>query len=204
MACIPHDWQYVCCKPTVHASILNGYIAVSKLECFLESNCQFSGYHRFHDRMRSLLDPLREAGKNGVDVVGVDGFVCHAYPILSAYVTDYPEQCLVTNNKRQCPRCIAEYKKIGEPVQSMWRASDAILQAMADATQGVSSEEFDDLSLQPVSPFWKGLPHCNIVMCFTPDLLHQLQKGIFKDHIVSLATHCVGESKQRLTSNFTQ
>ena len=145
------------------------------------------------------MDPLREARKNGVDVVCMDGFVCHAYLILSVYVADYPEQCLMAyNNEKRCPRCVAEYKKLGEPVRSVWRDSDAVLQAMADAAQGVNSDEFNDLGLQPVNPFWEGLPHCNIFSCFTPDLLHQLHKGVFKDHIVTWATKCVSGGKAEI------
>ena len=186
-------------KPTARASILIGYIPVSKLECFSKSKRQFAGYQLFHDCMRSLLDPLREAGKNGVDMVCADGFIRRAYPILSAYVADYPEQCLVAcNNERRCPRCVAEYKKLGESVQSVWRGGDNVLQAMADAAQGVNSEEFNDLSLRPINPFWEGLPHCNIFSCFTPDLLHQLHKGVFKDHIVSWATKCVSGSEAEI------
>ena len=135
-------------KPTARASILIGCIPVSKLECFSKSKCQFAGYQLFHNCMRSFLDPLREAGNNGVDVVCADGFVRHAYPILSVYVTDYPEQCLMAcNNKKRWPRCVTEYKKLGKPVQSVWRDSDAVLQAMADAAQGVNSDEFNDLGL---------------------------------------------------------
>jgi hypothetical protein len=135
-------------KPTAHASILIGYIPVSKLEFFSKSKCQFAGYQLFHNCMRSLLDPLREAGKNGIDMVCADGFIHRAYLILSAYVADYPEQCLMAcNNERRCPHCVAAYKKLGKPVQSVWRDGDAVLQAMADAAQGVNSEEFHHLSL---------------------------------------------------------
>ena len=190
-------------KPTARASILIGYIPVSKLECFSKSKRQFAGYQLFHDCMRSLLDPLREAGKNGVDMVCADGFIRRAYPILSAYVADYPEQCLVAcNNERRCPRCVAEYKKLGESVQSVWRGGDNVLQAMADAAQGVNSEEFNDLGLRPINPFWEGLPHCDIFSCFTPDLLHQLHKGVFKDHIVSWATKCVSGGEAEIDRRF--
>jgi hypothetical protein len=63
-------------KPSARASILIGYIPVSNLECFSKSKRQFAGYQLFHDCMRSLLDPLKEAGKSGVDMVCADGFIC--------------------------------------------------------------------------------------------------------------------------------
>ena len=136
----------VCHKSTADASILIGYIPESKLECFSKLRHQFAGHQLFNNCMQLLLDPLREAGKKGVDVVCADGFICHAYLILSAYVTDYPKQCFMAcENKRRCPCCVAKYKKLGKHVESVWRDSDAVLQVMAYATQGVNSEEFNDL-----------------------------------------------------------
>lgn len=94
--------------------------------------------------MRSLLEPLWAAGHDGVDMVCADGFICHVFPILAAYVADFPEQCLVAcNNEKQCPRCLADYGELGDPVETIWRDEDSVLEAMTNASQGLNSEEFN-------------------------------------------------------------
>src|SRR5277367_5471569 len=56
--------------------------------------------------------------------------------------------------------------------------------------------------LRPIDPFWRDLPHCNIFACITPDLLHQLHKGLFKDHIVSWATEATEGGEDEIDERF--
>ena len=153
--------------------------------------------------MRSLLEPLKKAGLDGIDMVCSDGFIRRVFPILAAYVADYPEQCLVAcNNEKRCPRCLTDYHHLGEPVETVWRDEDSVLQAMEDASAGISFEAFASQGLRPNNPFWRGLPHSDIFSCFTPDLLHQLHKGVFKDHIVNWATKCVSGGQAEIDRRF--
>ncbi|KAJ7869584.1 hypothetical protein B0H14DRAFT_2346009, partial [Mycena olivaceomarginata] len=50
--------------------------------------------------------------------------------------------------------------------------------------------------------FWKDLPHCNIFACFTPDLLHQLYKGVFKEHITKWVTESLGGTEPANNEEF--
>ncbi|KAJ7936264.1 hypothetical protein B0H13DRAFT_2303980 [Mycena leptocephala] len=66
------------------------------------------------------------------------------------------------------------------------------IKLMKKRAQGLKPKEFETQGLRPGDPFWKDLPHCDIFPCFTPDILHQLHKGVFKEHISSWATASLG------------
>lgn len=62
-------------SPSARATVLIGYIPVTKLECFSKLKQKTQGQQIFHDCMKSLLKPLVDAGKKGVDMACADGFV---------------------------------------------------------------------------------------------------------------------------------
>lgn len=67
---------------------------------------------------------------------------------------------------------------------------------------GQKPKEFDQWGLHPVNPFWTDLLHCDIFSCITPDILHQLHKGVFKDHLVKWATACVDGKADEIDRHF--
>ncbi|KAI0070500.1 hypothetical protein K474DRAFT_1608585 [Panus rudis PR-1116 ss-1] len=186
-------------KVSERAMILVGYIPVSKLECFKPGpGHSLAGYRLFHHCMRSILEPLINAGKNGVVMMCSDGKRRKIFPLLAAYIADHPEQCLVTNVKEnRCPNSTVSADERGEFTECLLRKVDDTLDLLnKHKDDKITDEELHTHGLRPVyDPFWKDLPHCNIHKVITPDILHQLHKGIFKDHLIAWIAALIGKEE---------
>ncbi|KAF8122220.1 hypothetical protein EV363DRAFT_1183475 [Boletus edulis] len=170
-------------EPSRHASVLLGYLPVSKLASF--ENNSVAGYRLFHYCMKLLLQPLVDAGRNGVDMVCADGYIRRVFPILAAFVGDHPEQCLVACcAENRCPKCLVPPNQRGANVQFPLRNQTQTCQTLHAQGMDQYPPEFIAEGLRPVfSPFWAELPYTDIFICISSDILHQLHQGLIKDHL---------------------
>ena len=184
-------------QPSTHATILVGYLPVAKLDCYSEGSRSLQGYRLFHHCMQMIFECLIEAGTKGVEMVCADGWIRLIFLILAAYVADFPEQCLVgCCMENRCPQCTVNPKDRGSPIESRLRDRKETLELLSKHQLGRDPPQFEKIGLRAVyKPFWAELPHCDIFRCFTSDILHQLHKGVFKDHLVQWCTNIMGEKE---------
>ncbi|KAF7333704.1 hypothetical protein MVEN_02326700 [Mycena venus] len=179
-------------SPSSHATVLLGYIPVTKLEIFVKARRSEIAHQLFHDCMRVMLQPLKMAGKDGLRMDCADGFVRKMFLILAAYIADYPEQCLICCcRENSCPRCLVDPKQRGDLVDSPFRDPIDTQRILSEESQNKYPPEFLTQNLRPINPFWVDFPHCDIFSCMTPDLLHELHNGVFGDHIVSWSSEAM-------------
>jgi hypothetical protein len=184
-------------RPSQRAMLLVGYIPVTDLRCIKGKEARKrKSWELFHACMAEITAPLRAASTRGEEMVCADGSVRRVYPILAAYVADFPEQCLVacTSNSR-CPICTVPLKERGAygPDPPL-RTKHDILSAFNLQKRGYLTR-MKKLGFRPTRPFWANLPFVNGSACITPDLLHQLHKGVFKSHLVKWCAELLGEEE---------
>ncbi|KAG2029795.1 hypothetical protein BDR03DRAFT_1017948 [Suillus americanus] len=88
---------------------------------------------------------------------------------------------------------LAPYRQTPGPIKT----SQTYLQTLLHRCKiGQHPPEFEANGLRAIyKPFWADLPHADIFLAFTPDLLHQLHKGVFKDHLVKWCIDIIGEDE---------
>ncbi|KAJ6566640.1 hypothetical protein B0H19DRAFT_939699 [Mycena capillaripes] len=184
-----------CRQVSARATILIGYLPIPKFDCFDKNTRSLAKYRLFHQCMKVIMQSVVEAGKTGRDIACADSMIRNVWPIFAAYVADYPEQCLISCCKEnRCPICKVKPNQRGGHQELPLRDVRETLYLMQRQQAGQKDDVFEEDGIRAVyPPFWADLSHSDIFQSFTPDLLHQLHKGVFKDHLVTWCLEIIGK-----------
>ncbi|KAJ7200733.1 hypothetical protein B0H12DRAFT_1288754 [Mycena haematopus] len=167
-----------------NAVTLIGFLAIPKTDRENQDSVEFRTFRRnlFHGSLRHILESL----KPGMTVPEVtlfgDGHYRRVVYGLGPYIADYPEQVLLACVVQGwCARCTAPRDNLDGP---SGRRTQLHTETLFDVLD--HGAMWDQYGIIPdVLPFTWDFPRADIYELLSPDLLHQVIKGTFKDHLVA-------------------
>ncbi|KAL0062888.1 hypothetical protein AAF712_010209 [Marasmius tenuissimus] len=191
-------------RSSQQACILVAYLPVDKIAkrglTKREHSARYS--QLFYESMRFLLSPIAQVSQSGVEMVGGDSSVRRVHLIVSCYVANYPEQCLVgcskygTCLKCQCSKAdLADMDEKSKQTQ-IWTTGviDTAKITTRSVPQYVKRCMEQAVSGLVYKPFWTDFWDTNVYLALTPDVLHQLYQGVFK-HLVNWCQSILSEDE---------
>ncbi|KAG6825644.1 hypothetical protein H0H92_002967 [Tricholoma furcatifolium] len=167
-----------------NALSLIGFLAIPKASKEYADNADYRKFRRqlFHTSLERILSSLRPYMTKPRITRCADGHFRRVIYGLGPYIADYPEQallaCIVQN---WCPKCTAPPDNLddGDAFPRCHEHTAALL------SESSMKELWDDYGIVgDLVPFTDSFPRADIHKLLTPDLLHQVIKGTYKDHIV--------------------
>ncbi|KAM6489655.1 hypothetical protein JOM56_014891 [Amanita muscaria] len=167
-----------------NAVSLLGFLAIPKTDRKYTNDDQFRKFRRqlFHGSLRTILEPLRDAMTKPRVTKCPDGHLRRVIYGVGPYIADYPEQCILASIVSDwCPRCTGKPEDLDGPSLPRTKNYTELLIKYLDLKTlwqdyGVAGE---------AEPFTSSFPRADIYELVTSDLLHQVIKGTFKDHLVT-------------------
>ncbi|KAK0227298.1 hypothetical protein EDD85DRAFT_957914 [Armillaria nabsnona] len=166
--------------------IPTGFLAIPKGDRNHDDDAVFCVFKKqlYHTSIAAILQSLKPAMTQPVIHRCPDGHFCCVVYDLAAFIADYPEQVLLAG------------------IVSGWCAKCTALSTDLDGEGGHRTQELTELLLgeygggdgqalwfnygidENIRPFTFDFPCADIHQILTSDLLHQVIKGSFKDHLV--------------------
>ncbi|KAH9023609.1 hypothetical protein EDB85DRAFT_2075297 [Lactarius pseudohatsudake] len=135
----------------------------------------------------AVLESLRPGMTTPVVRRCPDGHYRRVVYDIGPFIADYPEQVMLSGIVQGwCARCTAKSRNLDGEAGRRTRTLSDLLQT----TTPISSAELQgtygiDYIDDDIIPFTNDFPRADIHESLSPDLLHQIIKGCFKDHLVS-------------------
>ncbi|KAF8954136.1 hypothetical protein BDZ97DRAFT_1928684 [Flammula alnicola] len=174
------------CRAHRNAVALVGFLAVPKTSKEYADKVDFRKFccQLFHSSLEHILSSVRPHMTVPRVTRCADGHYRRVIYGLGPYIADYPEQallaCIVQN---WCPKCTAPPTDLDGDLNGLRSHlhTDTLLNSRAISLQ----ELWDDYGIVgELLPFTTAFPRADIHELLSPNLLHQIIKGTFKDHLV--------------------
>ncbi|KAJ6576363.1 hypothetical protein B0H10DRAFT_2345165 [Mycena sp. CBHHK59/15] len=167
-----------------NAVTLIGFLAIPKTDCENQDSTEFRTFRRnlFHGSLAHILQSLKPGMTVPEVTLFADGHYRRAIYGLGPYIADYPEQVLLACVVQGwCARCTASREDLDGP---SGRRTQLHTETLFDVLD--HGTMWDQYGVVPdVLPFTWDFPRADIYELLSPDLLHQVIKGTFKDHLVA-------------------
>ncbi|KAJ7745315.1 hypothetical protein B0H16DRAFT_1321753, partial [Mycena metata] len=162
-------------------------LAVMAFLSIPKSSTAFRKFRRqllFHSSLHKIPSPLKPYMTTPRITRCVDSHFHQVIYGLGPYITDYPEQALLTCIVQNwCPRCLAHTSDLDRPSGNRSHEhTDALMEGCTLKDIRLPTNFLSNPA--PIQPFATGFPCADIHELISVDLLHQIIKGTFKDHVV--------------------
>ncbi|KAH9910697.1 uncharacterized protein BXZ73DRAFT_57860 [Epithele typhae] len=147
----------------------------------------------YHAALAAALEPLRHGMTTPQVLRCPDGHFRRAIFQLGPFIADYPEQVYLSGVvSGWCPKCDAV------PAAEFLPGAPRSHHTTDEMHRGYTENDLWDLfGVNPdVTPFTTYFPRADIHELLTPDILHQLIKGTFKDHVVEWVLTYINQTNQ--------
>ncbi|THU77673.1 hypothetical protein K435DRAFT_824275 [Dendrothele bispora CBS 962.96] len=168
-----------------NAVIPIGFLAIPKSDRKYDNDPDFRRFKKklYHASITAILQSLKPAMSTPIVRRCPDGYYRRVMYDLAAYIADYPEQVYLAGTVQDwCPKCTAPRNNLDAAAGPRSREhTEALLEEFA----GDGHILWDNYGIDDgVLPFTHNFPRADIHVMLTSDLLHQVIKGTFKDHLV--------------------
>ncbi|KAF8447545.1 hypothetical protein L210DRAFT_3609849 [Boletus edulis BED1] len=165
---------------------LLGFLSIPKSDKEHESDSEFRKFrhHLFQTSLKAALEKILPAMTKHKVILCADGHYRRAIFGIGPYIGDYPEQALLACIVQGwCPKCTAHRSSLDSDNNAVLRDHEHTKMLLEMFTTQILWREYG--IVDDILPFTTFFPRANIHELIAPDILHQIIKGTFKDHLVA-------------------
>ncbi|KAI0371809.1 hypothetical protein BV20DRAFT_165857 [Pilatotrama ljubarskyi] len=162
------------------------FLAIPKTERKYNDSAPFRKFRRqlFHTSISTVLSSLRPGMTTPEVVQCPDAHYRRAIYGLAPYIADYPEQVLASCIVQGwCPTCLTPSTNLDAHILCGRRTQELTDLLVASLDPGILWRDYGIVA--DVIPFTSDFPRADIHELLSGDILHQVIKGTFKDHLVT-------------------